>query len=348
MTKSILDVKGLSKSFGGKARTARKLAVDDVSFTLSAGETIGLVGESGSGKSTTANCILGLTRPDGGEILFKGRDLALASQRELRESRQHLQMVFQDPYDSLDPRMSVRELIGESLRPLSLTRERRNRRIEELAASVALRPGVLNRRPAGLSGGERQRVGIARALAPQPSVIVLDEPTSSLDLSVRAGIIRLLKDIQQQTKIAYIFISHDLMTVGHISSRLLVMFKGRIVETGPTAEIMSHSAHPYTIMLLSSMLTLHGARTSHKLGGPVDQSYNGRESQEACDYSERCPLAEARCRNERPGDHLVASERLSKCFRFEAAKALARDSVVQATDEGVRVRNSAEIARGLK
>jgi oligopeptide transport system ATP-binding protein len=229
-------------------------AVDDVSFTIQEGETFGLVGESGSGKSTTGRCMLRLIEPNSGEVVFRGENVLAFSRSRLRQARRDMQIVFQDPYSSLNPRMRVSDIVEE---PLIIHRigDRRTRRarVEELFQLVGLEPGHLTRYPHEFSGGQRQRVGLARALALNPSFIIADEPVSALDVSVQAQVINLLMDLQERLKLTYLFIAHDLRLVRHICDRIAVMYLGRIVEMARTVDVFDAPQHPYTRALLSAI-----------------------------------------------------------------------------------------------
>src|SRR5437016_7493619 len=254
----IVDVVHLVKHFHRGGRLLRKgtivKAVDDVSFTIGEGETFGLVGESGSGKTTTGRCMLRLIEPTSGAVRFRGEDVLALSGRRLRDARRDMQIVFQDPYSSLNPRMRARQIVEE---PLIIHRlgdglERR-RRVAELFRVVGLDPAHLERYPHEFSGGQRQRIGLARALALNPSFLILDEPVSALDVSVQAQIVNLLMDLQQQLKLTYLFIAHDLRLVEHICSRVAVMYLGRLVEMGPAASLFAAPQHAYTRALLSAI-----------------------------------------------------------------------------------------------
>src|SRR5712664_2191737 len=254
----LVEVAHLVKHFVRDAGLLRKgtrvAAVDDVSFAIDEGETFGLVGESGSGKTTTGRCILRLIEPTSGEVRFRGEDVLAFSRRRMREARRDMQIVFQDPYSSLNPRMRARQIVEEPLiiHKLGERRERRGR-VAELFRLVGLDPAHLDRYPHQFSGGQRQRIGLARALALNPSFVILDEPVSALDVSVQAQVVNLLMDLQQQLKLTYLFIAHDLRLVEHICTRVAVMYLGKIVEMGPAAALFVSPQHPYTRALLSAI-----------------------------------------------------------------------------------------------
>jgi ABC-type oligopeptide transport system ATPase subunit len=229
-------------------------AVDDVSFAIDEGETFGLVGESGSGKTTTGRCLLRLIEPTSGSVRFRGEDVLAFSSRRLREARRQMQIVFQDPYSSLNPRMKVRQIVEEPLIIHRLgARAARRTRVAELFDLVGLDSAYLERYPHEFSGGQRQRIGMARALALNPSFLILDEPVSALDVSVQAQVINLLMDLQQRLKLTYLFIAHDLRLVRHVCSRVAVMYRGRIVELAPAEQLFAAPQHPYTRALLSAI-----------------------------------------------------------------------------------------------
>src|SRR5919204_6573977 len=229
-------------------------AVDDVSFSIVEGETFGLVGESGSGKTTTGRCMLRLIEPTSGDVRFRGREVLALSSREMRQARRDMQIVFQDPYSSLNPRMRARQIVEEPLIIHRIgARAERRARVAQLFDLVGLNAAHLERYPHQFSGGQRQRIGLARALALNPSFLILDEPVSALDVSVQAQVINLLMDLQQQLKLTYLFIAHDLRLVQHICTRVAVMYLGKIVEMGPTASIFAAPQHPYTRALLSAI-----------------------------------------------------------------------------------------------
>ncbi|MBI3490720.1 MAG: ABC transporter ATP-binding protein [Acidobacteria bacterium] len=253
-----VEVAHLVKHFvrgAGLFRAGTRLAaVDDVSFSIEEGETFGLVGESGSGKTTTGRCMLRLVEPTSGDVRFRGANVLEFSKRRLREARRQMQIVFQDPYSSLNPRMRARQIVEEPLLIHKLgDRTTRRTRVAELVELVGLNPAHLDRFPHEFSGGQRQRIGLARALALNPSFVILDEPVSALDVSVQAQVVNLLMDLQQQLKLTYLFIAHDLRLVQHICGRVAVMYLGKIVELGPAAAIFAAPQHPYTRALLSAI-----------------------------------------------------------------------------------------------
>jgi len=314
---SLLEVESLTKRFpvrgGVFGRTrAHVHAVDGVSFTLKTGETLGVVGESGCGKSTLARMIVGLVRPDTGAIRLKGTRMSGLSPGRMRPFRRELQFVFQDPYASLNPRLKAGAIVGEALENFGGLRGRElANRVLALFTRVGLHPSQMEKYPHEFSGGQRQRLGIARALAVGPSLIVADEPVSALDVSVQAQVINLMMDLQQEFGLAYLFIAHDLAVVQHISHRVAVMYLGRIVELAPQRSLFSTPLHPYTEALLNSVPLPDPALRSgtEVLAGEVPSPLRPPSG---CHFHTRCPLAEARCRTKippmietRPG-HFVA------------------------------------------
>lgn len=292
------SVHGLDMRFGEGPRAVH--ALDGVTLAVRTGEVLGLVGESGSGKSTLGRCLLRLLRPSAGSVTVAGRDITVLPERALRPMRAEMTMVFQDPWSALNPRMSIRRLIEEPLKlHKRLGAEARRAEGERLAAQVHLSLAQLDRTPAELSGGQLQRVCIARAVATRPQLMVLDEPTSSLDLSVRAGILALLAEIRAVTGTAMVFITHDLSTLRIIADRVAVLYLGRVMEVGGAAAVMDRPAHPYTQALLSAHLSAdpdQRTQRTHLTGeipSPIDRP-------PGCPFQTRCPVVEARCRTGRP------------------------------------------------
>lgn len=305
MSDPLLEVKNLQKSFsvkggplGGPARELR--AVDGVSFQLFPGETLGLVGESGCGKSTTGRLIMRLLDPNAGEILFKGKSLTTLSQRQLRPLRRNMQMIFQDPFSSLNPRQKVFNILAEPLKLHDLVDNANlHTRVSQLAERVGLRPEHLERYPHEFSGGQRQRIGIARAIAVNPELIIADEPVSALDLSIQAQVINLMRDIQQEFGLSYLFIAHDLAVVEHISDRVAVMYLGRIVELAASLDIYRAPKHPYTEALLNAVPVPdpEGIIPRKHLTGEVPSPISRPEG---CHFHPRCPYAKELCSQEPP------------------------------------------------
>ncbi|MFD5221900.1 ABC transporter ATP-binding protein [Streptomyces tendae] len=308
-TEPILEVRGLVKHYpltSGilfKKQVGAVKAVDGVDFELARGETLGIVGESGCGKSTVAKMLVNLEKPTAGEIRYKGEDITRLSGRALKTVRRNIQMVFQDPYTSLNPRMTVGDIIGEAydIHPEVAPKGERRRRVQELLDVVGLNPEYINRYPHQFSGGQRQRIGIARGLALRPEIIVADEPVSALDVSVQAQVINLMARLQDEFDLSYIFIAHDLSIVRHISDRVGVMYLGRIVETGRDAEIYDHPTHPYTQALLSAVPVPDPEAREHReriiLAGDVPSPTN---IPSGCRFRTRCWKARERCALEVP------------------------------------------------
>lgn len=289
-------------------------AVEDVSFVVAPGETLGVVGESGCGKSTVARALTRLLKPTAGQVLFEGEDLARLSGSRLRALRRKFQMIFQDPYNSLDPRMTAEEAIGEALdiHHLAPSRQQRRQRVLALLNDVGLDPAHVERYPHEFSGGQRQRIGLARALAVEPRLIVCDEPVSALDVSIQAQIINLLQDLQAERGIAYLFIAHDLAVVEHISQRILVMYLGKIVELGPAKEVCRAPKHPYTQALISAapVIDPEAKRGRLILPGEVPSPIHPPTG---CPFHPRCPVAEARCKTSAPGLREIAPGHWTAC-----------------------------------
>lgn len=316
----LLEVEHLKLFFpvrAGKFGRRRGLvhAVDDVSFTMSEGETLGLVGESGCGKTTLARCIVRLLRPTAGKLSFRGDDLTNLGPRAMRPHRSEMQIVFQDPQASLNPRKRVGQIVGSGLRLSGdeIDKAEREGRVKELLTQVGLNPEHINRFPHEFSGGQRQRVGIARALATRPSLIVLDEPVSALDVSIQAQVINLLDDLQDDLQLSYIFVAHDLSVVRHVSDRIAVMYLGKIVELSPAEELYSKPIHPYTQNLLSS-IPIPDPKLSREREKniPVGELPSPVDPPPGCRFNTRCRFATDVCRaieprlTMYPGDHQAA------------------------------------------
>jgi peptide/nickel transport system ATP-binding protein len=318
MNRPILETHHLSKRFevtrGFMGRTRTELrAVDDVSLQVMPGETLCIVGESGCGKSTLGKVIMRLMEPSGGQILIEGNDVTRLSRSEMRPYRRCIQMVFQDPYASLNPRLSAAEIVTEPLENYEpLSSSRRRDRAADLLGRVGLRPDMLGRRPFEFSGGQRQRLGIARALSVQPSLIVADEPVSALDVSVQAQVLNLMMDLQESYGIAYLFISHDLGVVEHIAHRIAVMYLGRIVELADRGALFASPQHPYTEALLQAapLPDPRARRVRPIIEGEVPSPSSPPAG---CAFHPRCPYAVARCRQERPELRQIADGRLAAC-----------------------------------
>jgi len=298
---ALLRIKNLKKYFpirGGlfSREVARVHAVDDVSFELLKGETLGLVGESGCGKSTTGRCILRLIEPTAGEVWFEDKNVTTLDKRSLRHLRRDMQIIFQDPYASLNPRMTVGSIIGEAIviHKLAKTRKEREERVIHLLETVGLSSDHLRRYPHEFSGGQRQRIGIARALAVSPKLIVADEPVSALDVSIQAQVINLMEDLQKQFNLTYLFIAHDLSVVEHISTRVAVMYLGKIVEIAPAKELYNNPKHPYTEALLSAVPIPDPAikRKRILLEGDVPSPI---KPPSGCRFHTRCPVRVPAC-----------------------------------------------------
>src|SRR5712691_1073523 len=308
-THPLLEVKGLQMHFPVtegiviNRKVGEVKAVDGIDFTVRRGETLGLVGESGCGKTTTGRCILRLERPTAGEILFDGVDIAKAERKDLLALRRRIQVIFQDPYSSLNPRMKVGEIIAEPIMVHGIERDaaRRTTRVRELLSVCGLDPKFADRYPHEMSGGQRQRVGIARALALEPEFIVCDEAVSALDVSIQAQIVNLLEDLRERFGLTYLFIAHDLSVVRHLCQRVAVMYLGRVVELAACDELFDNPLHPYTKALLAAVPVpdpaVEATRVFQPVQGEVPSPINPPPG---CVFHPRCPLAVAECQRVRP------------------------------------------------
>ena len=323
MNTPIVETRGLKMYFPvgrtitGKPRRLLK-AVDDVSFTIDKGQTFGLVGESGCGKTTIGRCLVRLYQPTDGQILFDGQDIAHLGEKELAPYRRRMQMIFQDPYASLNPRMTVASIIAEPLLHTDMSRADRDARVRELVDLVGLKPDHMQRYPHEFSGGQRQRVGIARALASSPEFIVCDEPISALDVSIQAQVINTLEELQERFGLSYLFVSHDLSMVRHISHEVGVMYLGCMVERAPVQELYDHMLHPYTKALMSAVPIpdpdLAAASERIHLTGDVPTPI---DPPSGCRFRARCPYATARCAEERPELREVSPGHYVACHLHE-------------------------------
>jgi oligopeptide transport system ATP-binding protein len=302
----LLSVRNLVKTFPVKGgilgrEVASVKAVQNVSFDIYRGETLGLVGESGCGKSTLGRCILRLIEPTSGQVFFKGQDITQIGAEEMRKLRRNMQIVFQDPYASLNPRMTIEEILAEPLiiHKIATSREERRKIIYELLDLVGLRREAISRYPHEFSGGQRQRICIARALSVKPEFLVCDEPVSALDVSIQAQIVNLMQDLQKELKLTYLFIAHDLKVVEHISSRVAVMYLGKVAEIAESEQLYSSPRHPYTKALLSAIPIPDPTHKSDRviLQGDVPSPLNPPAG---CFFNPRCPVVQDRCKTERP------------------------------------------------
>ncbi len=321
----MLEVKTLKKYFPIRRGYLKRVvgsvrAVDDVSFYVNQGETVGLVGESGCGKTTTGRCILRAVTPTSGEILFNhpnlGRiDIAKLDEKQLREIRPVLRMIFQDPYASLNPRMTLLEIVGAPLRAMGLSKGKElEDRVAEMLVKVGLRPEYMRRYPHAFSGGQRQRIGVARALAPYPQFVVCDEPVSALDVSVQAQTLNLLKDLQDEMRLTYIFIAHDLSVIAHISDRVAVMYVGKLVEMASTHDLFASPRHPYTEALMSA-IPRPDPRPRQKRILLTGEVANPANPPSGCYFHPRCTYATDVCKHEDPVFEEIAPAHFVKCHR---------------------------------
>jgi len=316
----ILRVQNLKKYFPIRRGFFQKIAgwvkaVDDVSFEIEQGKTLGLVGESGCGKTTVARLILKLLEPDHGKIIFRGTNIGKLTEKDMKPLRKEIQIVFQDPFGSLNPRMTAGLSIEEGLRILGIKRgERRKERLEQLLKMVGMSPDTADRYPHEFSGGQRQRICIARALSVAPSLVVCDEPISALDVSIQAQIINLLKDLQDDLGLSYLFISHDLNVVSYLCSTISVMYRGRIMESAPAEELFENPRHPYTLSLISAIPDpVPGKRHKIKLLEP--DLYDYPMTSKGCRFQGRCPMEEPRCLEENIGFEKVGEKHFVRCWK---------------------------------
>ncbi len=322
----LLEVRNLKTYFPVKRKSLREekkvvKAVDDLSIEIFQGETLGIVGESGSGKSTLGRTILKLNEPTSGEIIFKGKPIQQLSGRALQQFRNQMQMVFQDPYSSLNPRMRIGGIIEEPMKlQLSLTKQERKNRVKELLGKVGLREDAINKFPHEFSGGQRQRIGIARALAINPAFIIADEPVSALDVSVQSQVLNVMLDLQDDLGLTYLFISHDLGVVKHISDRVAVMYLGRIVEVGEKKALYENPFHPYTQALLAAIpvVDFEKKRDSEPLKGDLPSPM---DPPVGCVFHTRCPMAMPVCSEKRPVLTSQNDHQKVACFLYEEEEA---------------------------
>ena len=314
--KALLEVKGLKKYFS----TPRGMlhAVDDVTFTINKGQTLGVVGESGCGKSTTGRAILRLLEPTGGEVLFEGEDLAKLSKEEMRKKRKDLQIIFQDPFSSLNPRKTISQTIAEPLLLNKMVTDKKQlqKKVLELMEIVGLAERLYNTYPHERDGGRRQRIGIARALSVDPKFIVCDEPVSALDVSIQAQILNLMEDLQEQMGLTYMFITHDLSVVNHFSDDIAVMYLGKLIEKAPSDELFKNPTHPYTQALLSAipLPNIHKQLDRILLKGEITSPI---EPKPVCRFANRCNYATDRCRSEEPQLKEISPGHFVSCFLAE-------------------------------
>jgi oligopeptide/dipeptide ABC transporter ATP-binding protein len=323
----LLEVSDLQVHYKSRSRAHRKLgydvrAVDGVSFTVAPGETLGLVGESGCGKSTTGRAILQLVKPTAGSVKFEGADVTEARRRELVRLRRGMQAVFQDPYDSLNPRMTIGDIVGEPLAIHGLAKgEERRTRVGDLLELVGLNREMMSRRPSELSGGQRQRVCIAKALSVNPKFIVCDEAVSALDVSVQAQVLNLLRRLQRELHLSYLFIGHDLSVVRHISDRVAVMYSGLLVESADSERLYERPYHPYTVSLLaSSPVADPRIERSRPIAAVTGEPPSPSNIPDGCRFAARCPLARAKCRDQAPEYTEVEPGRMVACHFWQEVK----------------------------
>ncbi|HKL10532.1 MAG TPA: oligopeptide/dipeptide ABC transporter ATP-binding protein [Clostridia bacterium] len=313
----LLELKNLEKTFRQRKGGGKTKALSGLSLKIMKGETFGLVGESGCGKTTAARTIIGIHKPTGGEIWFDGKEIGKLDEKEMKPLRKKMQMIFQDPYGALNPRMRICDSIREPLDIHNIgTDGNRRKRVEELLDIVGLSKGHALRYPHEFSGGQRQRIGIARALALKPEFIICDEPLSALDLSVQAQIVNMLEDLKRDSQLTYLFIAHDLSMVKHISDRIGVMHMGRMVEQADSDELYSNPAHPYTKALLSSMLPLDKEKYSTNVH-EADECLEEGICLKACGFRKKCPLAKKICSEEFPKMKKIGERHYCACHALD-------------------------------
>ncbi|WP_421617165.1 ABC transporter ATP-binding protein [Brevibacillus sp. TJ4] len=325
MNTPLLEVKGLQQHFPIKSGFLKKTtgyvkAVDGIDLQVFPGETLGIVGESGCGKSTTGRTILRLLEPTAGEVLFEGKDLAKLPKEEMRRMRKDLQMIFQDPYASLNPRMTIRQILMESLMVHNIgTPQEREKTIEEIIEVVGLRKEHLDRHPHDFSGGQRQRIGIARALVVKPKLIIADEPVSALDVSIQSQVLNLLKDLRKEFNLTLMFISHDLSVVKHLCDRIAVMYLGRIVEIADKRTLFDNPSHPYTRALLSAVPVAKPKQKRERilLTGDLPSPANPPSG---CTFHPRCPFATDICKSEVPSLSDIGAGQLVSCHLVQSGE----------------------------
>ena len=313
MSNDLLEVKNLKKFY--KTSHGMLHAVDDVSFTIKRGSTLGVVGESGCGKSTTGKAILRLTEPTSGTVNFDGTDILALNKREMRQMRKNMQLIFQDPFSSVDPRKTVSQIIGEPLKIHGIipNHKDREKKALELMETVGLAERLVNSYPHELDGGRRQRIGIARALALNPKFIVCDEPVSALDVSIQAQILNLMEDLQAERGLTYMFITHDLSVVYHFADEIAVMYLGKLIEKAPSEELFAHPQHPYTQALLSAVPTpnIHKKTKRIILKGEITSPVDPKP---VCRFANRCPNASSKCFEGEPELKEISPHHFCACF----------------------------------
>jgi len=318
--KKLVEVRNLVKEFKvsssmWKKSTSVVHAVSDVTFDIYQGETLALVGESGCGKSTLGRLILNLIEPTAGSVTFDGQNMQKLKPEDLRQLRRQMQLIFQDPYASLNPRWSIRDIVAEPLETFHVykTKAETTKRVEELLKTCGIRPEFINRYPHQFSGGQRQRVGIARALALNPRLIVCDEPVSALDVSIQAQVLNLLGDLQQEMDLTYLFISHDLSVVRYLSDRVCVMFLGKICEIGTTKDVYESPLHPYTRFLLEAVPKPDPTKRKEDKDMLIGEIPSPVNPPSGCRFHTRCPFATEQCSKEEPVLHEVSAGRMAAC-----------------------------------